>query len=85
MPIYEYLNKETGEIFEEIRSIADRDKPYIDPDGVECPRIFPSSVSGWLKGREVFQVDPEFVKKCNPKYVKYQDGHKEKYDPTRHF
>ncbi len=34
--------------------------------------------------REVWEADPNHVKKCNPKYVQYQDGHKERYDPTKH-
>ena len=34
--------------------------------------------------RECFEADPDYVKKMNPKYVQYQDGHKERYDPGRH-
>lgn len=34
--------------------------------------------------REVWQADPDYIKKMNPKFVKYQDGHKERYDPTKH-
>jgi hypothetical protein len=36
------------------------------------------------KNREVFQADSDYVKKCKPKYVKFQDGHRERYDPTKH-
>jgi hypothetical protein len=34
--------------------------------------------------REVWEADPGHVKKCKPKYVKFQDGHRERYDPTKH-
>jgi hypothetical protein len=84
-PIYEFKHPVTGEIFEELRAMIDMDKPYIAPDNAICERIFPSSLNGWKIGKEVFEADRDFVKKCNPKYVKYRDGHKERYDPTKHF
>lgn len=34
--------------------------------------------------REVWKADPAYVRKCNPKYVQYQDGHKERYDSSKH-
>lgn len=84
-PIYEYKNPVTGEIFEDIRSYSDMDKPFIAPDGTKCERIFTSSIHGWKGDREVFEIDPGYVKKCKPKYVKFRDGHREKYDPNKHF
>lgn len=84
-PIYEYEHPETGEIFEEIRSFKDIDKPFYAPDGKKCKRLrVPKSIRGWRKDREVFEADPAHVKKVNPKYVKFQDGHRERYDPTKH-
>lgn len=84
MPIYEYEHPETGEIFEDIRKFADSDKPFISPDGVECKRVEVSSFTGWKGDREVFEMDPGYVKKCKPKYVKFRDGHRERFDPTKH-
>lgn len=84
MPIYEYQHPETGEVFEDLRSIKDRDKPFISDDGAKCYRIYSLAFSGWSKTREVFEVDPEYCKRLNPKYVKFRDGHREKYDPSKH-
>ena len=83
-PIYEYQHPETGDIFEDIRKYKDANKPFIAPDGVKCKKIEVSSFTGWKGDREVFEVDPGYVKKCKPKYVKFRDGHREKYDPTKH-
>ena len=84
MPIYEYVNEETGEVFEELRKIEDRDKPFISPDGKKCVRKI-SNCCGWDRNREVFQIASDYCKKVKPKNVKFRDGHTEKYDPTRHF
>lgn len=83
-PIYEYLNEKTGEVIEEIRPIKDRDNPYITSDGIECKRIMSSSFNGWKVNKEVFEADRDLVKRTNPKYVKFQDGHRERYDPNKH-
>jgi hypothetical protein len=84
-PIYQYKHPDTGEIFEEMRKIKDRNKPFISEDDKKCKRLeIPTSISGWKKNKEVFEADPAYVKKCKPKYVQFQDGHKEKYDPTKH-
>lgn len=84
MPIYEYEHPETGEVFEDLRSYKNRDKPFIAPDGVECKRKEVSSFSGWKGDREVFEVDRDYAKKLKPKYVRFKDGHRERYDPTKH-
>jgi hypothetical protein len=88
MPIYQYKHPDTEEIFEEIRKIKDRDKPFIAEDGVKCPRLEIPLDIGYCgrseKDREVFEIDSEYTKKCNPKYVKFRDGHREKYDPSKH-
>jgi len=44
----------------------------------------PKSIKGWRKDREVFEADANYVKSVNPRYVKFQDGHREKYDPGKH-
>lgn len=85
MPIYLFKHPLTNEIFESRRSFSQIDEPYMAPDGTVCPRIQVFTVSKAInKNREVFQVDPDYVKKCNPKYVRFRDGHRERYDPTKH-
>ena len=83
MPIYCYKHPKTGEIFEVIRPMKDSDEPYIAPDGIKCERII-SQFSGGKGNKEVFEADPAYVKRMNPKYVKFQDGHKERYDSSKH-
>lgn len=89
MPIYSYKNSKTNEIYDIIRKVSDRDKPYILEDGTECQRVLNYSKKNSIgvidKNAEVFQKDADYVKKCNPKYVKFRDGHREKYDPRKHF
>jgi len=87
-PIYFYENPKTKETFEKIRSFKDSDKPFVIEDGTICERIhFPETTRGpWIKNNnaESFQKDPDYVKKLNPKYVKFRDGHRERYDPKKH-
>ena len=84
MPIYVFIHPDTEEEFEEIRSFKDINKPFIAPDGKKCKRKKFGNFRGWVKGRECFEADPDYVKKCKPKYIKFQDGHKERYDPGKH-
>lgn len=94
MPIYLFKHPKTGKIFEDIRSFKDFDKPFISPDGETCDRIIPGTEvnARKRKGRasragmklEVFQADPQYVRRNHPKYVRFRDGHREKYDPTKH-
>lgn len=84
MPTYEYEHPNTKEIFTDLRKMEDRDKPFIAPDGKECKRVLFSPVHGWRSDREGFEMDPDYYKEAHPKYVKYRDGHREKYDPTKH-
>lgn len=83
MPIYIFQHPKTGETFEELRSMKNSDKSFIAPDGVECKRVI-SNFAGWKGNREIFELDPGFVKKNNPKYIKFKDGHRERYDSTKH-
>ena len=89
MPIYYYKNKNNGEIVEVVRKFSEQKIPYISPDGSVCEYI-----DWWLiatqaplgidKNAEVFEKDSDYVKKMKPKYVKFHDGHREIYDPTKH-
>lgn len=84
MPTYEFEHPETGEIFEEIRRFDESDKPFIAPDGVSCSRIMSRNITIIDKEQEVFEMDEEYTKISNPKYVKFKDGHKERYDSSKH-
>ena len=81
----------TGEIFEEIRSLKNQYDPYISEDGCECeyvPSFTVDSNSAPVmlnKNAEVWERDSSYVKKMKPKYVRRQDGIKERYDPNKHF
>ena len=90
---YYYKHPKTGKIYSDQRMIGFETKPYKASDGVECelledysPPVEESKNQIGIinKNAEVFQKDPEFVKKCKPRYVKFRDGHREKYDPTKH-
>ena len=94
MPNYLYRNEKTEEIIEVMRPISERNLDYISPDGEVCKRIFynpkpPDTKSGRRSSRagqklEVFQASPDLCKKLRPKYVVYQDKHRELYDPNKH-
>jgi hypothetical protein len=86
MPIYTYKHPKTGELFDVLRNMSDMDRPYISEDGAKCKRVFslPRSLGYINKNAEVFEVARDYTKKCNPKYVKFRDGHRERYDPTKH-
>lgn len=87
---YKYQHPETGKIYKSFRDSEKKDEPYVSDDGVKCPRLLdPGEGNNFQlgiidKNAEVFQKDPDYVKKCSPKYVKFNDGHREKYDPTKH-
>ena len=93
MPIYVYQHPKTKEEFDVVKSMKDRDEPFEAPDGELCERVlFPaarkskpgerSSRAG--KKMECFEADPEYTKAIKPKFVKFRDGHRERYDPTKH-
>ena len=85
MPIYSYQHPKTKEVFDILREIKNRDKPYILKDGTKCKRIFGDINIGIInKNAEVFQKDPDYVKKCRPKYIRLRNGHRVRYDPTKH-
>jgi hypothetical protein len=89
-----YRHPETKEMHSDQRMVGYETKPLLK-GGVECelvpdyePPVIDRENDFNLaiinKNREVFQADPSYVKKCRPKYVKFQDGHRERYDPTKH-
>jgi hypothetical protein len=89
-----YKHPKTGKVYSDQRLTGFETVPYKAPDGVECKLLKnysppakkeKKSTFGIIdKNAEVFEKDPAYVKKCNPKYVKFRDGHREKYDPTKH-
>lgn len=88
-----YKHPETGEMFSDQRMEGYGKRP-LTKGGVECELVpgyvlpvkkrKPLSLCVINKNREVFQADSDYVKKMNPKFVRYQDGHRERYDPTKH-
>lgn len=92
---YYYKNPETGQIYSDQRMEGYQHLPYIGPGGIKCeyiPDYIPPETNTNKKTRigiidknaEVFEKDPAYVKKCNPKFVKFRDGHRERYDPNKH-
>tara|TARA_Y100000310_G_scaffold325810_1_gene389872 strand:- start:1817 stop:2086 length:270 start_codon:yes stop_codon:yes gene_type:complete len=88
MPILEFRHPKTGEIFEEIVPFSHGNKPFVLEDGTECELVpFYESKKGPClvnKNAEVWEKDSAWIKKCNPKYVRTQSGHKVRYDSTKH-
>lgn len=83
MPTYLFKNPKNGNVFEVVRPMSECDKNYFDSDGTLCEKV----ISGFTivnKNQEVFELDESYTRLTNPKYVKFRDGHKEKYDPTIH-
>jgi len=88
-----YKHPKTEEMISDQRMVGYETKPLIK-DGMECELVKdyvpPQKKRKGLapviidKNREVFQADRELVKKTNPKYVRFQDGHRERYDPSKH-
>ncbi len=88
-----YEHPKTGEIFSDQRMEGYEEKPLVK-GGVKCELVrdyVPPveerddiNLAIINKNREVFQADADWVKRCKPKYVKFQDGHRERYDPTKH-
>jgi hypothetical protein len=88
-----YKHPVTGEIYSDQRLIGFEHVPYLSTDGEKCVLLEDycpleeerKSYIGFIdKNAEVFQKDADYVKRMNPKYIKFNDGHREKYDPTRH-
>ena len=85
MAIYVYLNPKTGETFEEIVSMSKSNDDFILEDGTICKRIIDIGNMGIEDiNRESFKKDLRYVRKIKPKYLKFKDGHREKYDYWKH-
>jgi hypothetical protein len=71
-----------------MRPMKDKKKKYKAPDGVWCKRHIKAEGKGYCglaaSQREGFEMDPAIYKERNPKYVKFRDGHREKYRPDKH-
>ena len=90
-----YKHPKTGEMISDQRMVGYEDKSLM-VEGVKCEldrdykppekRHKPLGVIRVYKDgqRECFEADPQYVKKCNPKYVKLSTGEKVRYDPTKH-
>jgi len=88
-----YKHPETEEMFSDQRMVGYEEIP-LNKKGVKCelvrdykpPKQSLKDLAPVIinKNREVFEADPAYVKSCKPKYVQFQDGHKERYDPTKH-
>ena len=80
MPIYVYINPDTEEEYEVIRSMSDNSDFY-SPEGIKCCKKI-TAPSLYDKNKEVWKYND--VKHFKPRTVKRQDGIIEKYDPTKH-
>jgi len=90
---YYYKHPKTGEIFSDQRMEGYEDVPLI-VKGVKCELVRDYIPPEFIddkyhlaiinKNREVWEADPQYIKKCNPKFVKLQDGSRVRYDPTKH-
>ncbi len=88
-----YKHPETEEMFSDQRLIGYETRPLV-VKGIKCelvPDYVPPaknrddfSLAIINKNREVFQADTDYVKRSQPKYIKFNDGHRERYDPTKH-
>ncbi len=89
---YYYKHPKTGEIFSDQRMEGFEEKPYIK-NKVECKLVKDykpkrknktTGIAIINKNREVFEADRDYVKKCNPRNIKFNDGHIERYNPGKH-
>jgi len=87
--IFKFQHPKTLEIYSDFRNVKDINLPFIALDGVKC-KLYGENVeknykSGIVdKSGEVFERYPQYARESNPRFVRYKDGHKEKYDPTKH-
>ena len=90
-----YKHPKTGEMISDQRMVGYEEKPLmVKGEKCELDRDYkppekeykPLGVIRVYKDgqRECFEADPQYVKKCNPKNIRFQDGHIERYDPTKH-
>jgi len=86
--IYKFKHPKTCEIFSDFRNVENADDEFKAPDGIVCEphglHMIKKKSGVVVNGKEGFEKHPDYYKEMNPKFVKYRDGHKERYDPTRH-
>lgn len=88
--IFHYRHPRTGEIIKRSLPISsNQKKPIILENGAVCEYvpwyiIEKGSIGIVDKNAEVWEKDPDYVRKLNPKFVRRRDGIKEKFDPTKH-
>lgn len=92
---YYYKHPKTGKIYSDQRTKGFETVPY-KIEGIECELLIDYKLPekehkslGVIRvykdgQREVFEADPQYVKKLNPKNIRFQDGHIERYDSTKH-
>ncbi len=87
-----YKHPKTGEMLSDQRMVGYEAKPFVH-QGVECelvkdydpPKVeHDRNLAIIDKNREVFKADPQYVKDMNPKRIRFNDGHFEKYDSSKH-
>lgn len=90
-----YKHPKTGEMFSDQRMEGYEERPLIKK-GIKCeldltykPPEKEYKALGPIRiykdgQREVFEADPQYVKKMNPKNIRFQDGHIERYDSSKH-
>jgi len=86
--IYKFKHPKTYEIFSEFRNVKNASDEFRAPDGVVC-ELLDSNILGKksgvvVNGKEGFEKHPDYYKEMNPEYVRYKDGHREKYRPDKH-
>jgi len=86
--IYKFKHPKTHEIFSDFRDVKRANDEFKSPDGIVCEPVgqnMSSNKSGVVvNGKEGFEKHPDYYKEMKPKYVKYRDGHREIFDPTKH-
>ena len=90
---YYYKHPKTNKIYSDQRMAGFEKVAYKAPDGVECellkdyrPPSKPTKNSLGIidKNAECFKKDAAYVRETNPKFIRFNDGHRERYDPTKH-
>jgi putative FmdB family regulatory protein len=81
MPFYTYGCSKCGVEQEIRRSMADIDATVVCKCGETCKRVF-TPIAGYSNDGDVANYND--VLKSKPKWLRFKDGHREKFDPTKH-
>jgi hypothetical protein len=88
--IFYYKHPKTGKIVERNLPITEnQEESIILEDGTICKYVpwyvIEKGKIGIIdKNAEVWEKDPDYVRKLNPKFVRRRDGVREKFDPNKH-